>query len=362
MKNYNFVSVNEAGVLMNIIYPETLSENFIPKVEDLSEGGSWIERFPPMELRMIPRARVTGGSDIVTFQGMVVLEKATNPLAGKTIFRDSNLVGIDLANKNVSVQETPTLDVIECGYSMLGVFAGHWGHFIMERIPALLTAIPHLPRNSKILIPQGLDEIQLKLLLEIFEMYQRDLDVLVVPNGSSVNVDELFCCRLPCRITNDAKWIFNYDVAFPSYASREMQKIRSYLNPTEGQGGKVFITRRNTGARITSNILEIEDFMARSGYVIFNPDDCDFEERRAVFAGCDEIVAISGSAALNAIFCPKISSAILVTPLVRCLDQGLQNLFRPEKFKYVLADSSDDGIHPNIEISISRLSAALASG
>ena len=266
MKNYNFISVNEAGVLVDVIYPEMLSENFIPKVEGLSEGGSWIERFPPMELRMIPRARVTGGSDIVTFQGMVVLEKATNPLAGKTIFRDNNLVSIDLANKNVSVQETPTLDVIECGYSMLGVFAGHWGHFISERIPALLAVLPHLPKNSRILIPQELDEIQLKLLLEIFKMYKTEVDVTVVPNGGSVNVGKLLCCRLACRLTNDAKWTFIYDIAFPSYASQELQKIRSYLNPVKGPGGKVFITRRNSGARSTANILEIEDFKELSTF------------------------------------------------------------------------------------------------
>jgi hypothetical protein len=38
MKNYNFISADEAGMLVNVIQPSMLSENFIPKIDGLSEG------------------------------------------------------------------------------------------------------------------------------------------------------------------------------------------------------------------------------------------------------------------------------------------------------------------------------------
>ena len=113
---------------------------------------------------------------------------------------------------------------------------------------------------------------------------------------------------------------------------------------------KIFL-RRNSGTRKVTNAADLEKMLVARGYVLVEPEKLTFLQQVQLFKNAKEIVAPTGAAISNAIFCaPEAQVAILMGKHQNMIYKYWLNMLAPLRVKvfYVLGnivESRDLGIH-----------------
>jgi capsular polysaccharide biosynthesis protein len=113
---------------------------------------------------------------------------------------------------------------------------------------------------------------------------------------------------------------------------------------------KIFL-RRTSGTRKVTNAVELEKILLDRGYVIVEPEKLTFVQQTQLFNNAKEIVALTGAALSNAVFCkPGTHVAILMGKHEDMIYNYWSNMLAPLQVRvfYVLGDivkNHDLGIH-----------------
>ncbi len=308
-----------------------------------------------MTLMMLRNALLTDGSDIILSSEGAVFDKAKRTTSEKTIYHDSNLVGLNLSSGFLEVKESPVAGSVNRAYSMLGVYAGHWGHFLYERLPALFAVLPFLAEDTVILIPEGLNQVQLALLQTILKSHNKSNRFCIVKKNHSVRVGELFYSSFPVLLTNDMRWVSMYDYVVQWFGHIVWREMLKWICVSSNGPRKVFITRDARLSRSADNMGAVESFFRTQGYYIFRPEEHDYNSLRMTLGACETLVGVYGSALGNAIFCGSIKKAVFFAPFVRCVEQIFENLNQPVDFEYYPVGAMDQTTHPKLRIDVEKL-------
>ena len=343
--------------IFKIIYPPGPSIQYIPRIGNFSEQGSFTFHTPGFRLFKIDSARVTSKSDIIEHNGLCLTEKFFRITAPKTKHLDINFHSFDYFGKTVTIRDPLALHTVPQALSLMGVHASHWGHFINEYLPMLLPCLGHLPGDVPILINEGLDPIMHELLMKSFILKGVNNPIILVPHGLSIDVGTLYFCDRSTFITEDSRWGSIYDIIVQYFAPIEMSKLRN-MYKTDSKRHKIFLTRRS-GARVCQNLNEIEDFFTRNGFQLFDTDQMDLRARIEVFPHCEQMVGIFGSSLANGIFCPDMKRCDIIAPLIRCTDQLGPSMFQIPDCRFHLAWTNDDSVHPSFEVTRESLESVV---
>lgn len=351
-RKFRFVANDEVGELRHELYKRGASTQLIPPVAGLSSGGSWIQETPGLSLRCIRNVSVTEGSDLILGDDFAILDKATRQTTAKNIFHDSNLLGVNQPEKTVDVKPSVSLGNFARAYSMLGVFSAHWGHFVCERLLGLSTILPLLPDDAAILVPDGIDQVQSQLLLDVLLAQGKLNKIYLIPKKQSVSIGELFYSNLPVIVSNDSTWTSIYDQTIQYFANTEMNRIVEAVCTQSDGPRKIFFTRGGGSSKALENIAEVEEVYRSRGYYIFRPEDHTYRQRQVILGAAEVVSGVFGSAFFNLMFCPRVMSVSVIAPLIRCIDQIGQSLFCPSGFIYYLAEAKEQCLHPTTSFDI----------
>jgi hypothetical protein len=352
MNPRKFYSNEEAGDPQVKVYEPASSVQYLPRVHGMTEGGFWIQPTPGLTLMKMSEATVTEGSDVLANDNFVIFDKATRATSEKTIYHDCDLASLSIAERTLVLRDRHPVAKLKRAFTLLGVYSGHWGHFFTERILTLTAVLPYLPPDTIILVSNKLDPVARASLQVLINKIGKGHKIAFVGEKASVHVEELYYASQPVLMTNDSQWVSIYDFVIQWFGHVVQKTLTDCLSIPESGVKKVFFTRPITSSKSCSNIVEVEEFFAAKGYFIFRPEKLNFEERRKILGSCDEFAGLYGSAFANLTFSKNVRKAVILAPFVRCVEQTLQNLRRPDFFEYFPVSALDSHPHPRLRIDI----------
>lgn len=206
--------------------------------------------------------------------------------------------------------------VFKDGFLLAGRCAGNYFHWLIEYLPRLLAFNFDSFKNydGPIIIEKGLPS-QLK------ESLNFCIDALSI-KSSILEIDltrQVFKFER-IQIINTPTIILDDVDAFPYEESafmnlnwlQQFAKLFSSLKIASNSPKRVYLRRTNFNRRKLINENEIHSYMERNGFVSIFPEELSFSEQVELFANADIIVAQSGAALSNIIFCKQTCTVVVL--------------------------------------------------
>lgn len=302
------------------------------KTQPLSEGESFVHKSkPPLEIGIKLGPELTRQVDGLK---MWLLENV-NVVQGCQIFNDTSYFWYEFAadpkssfvagyygskplvrqfdNQHICKMdlENWTTVEVESGFLLAGRCSNNYFHWLIEYLPRILSfQVDALKTfDGSIIIEKGLP-------VQIIESLSFCLAKLKIKNPL-LQVDfslEILKCKKLYVLNTPT--IIHDDIDAFSYAESAYMNIpwlQAYVKLFQSKTMMVqtlspklvYLTRTNFSRRKLTNEPEISEYLTKKGFVSVYPENLSFEEQIEVFANADVIVAQSGAALSNIIFCKK---------------------------------------------------------
>ena len=273
---------------------------------------------------------ICGDSDLVINQdkGMAINDHLYN-LDKNLRYHDSIFVG----KKGNMILTAPikykTARRIKSGIMISCLYSYNYFHAVCDNLIRLLALKDcHIPNNVPIIVDYNnykYDSLK-KILETLVADYEREL--VVIKPRESLFVEHLYyISHINSFVLDRVDWseglLQDYTVD-----CNYMLELRDKLLPLKScdvhYGNRVFISRKNIKRR-SYNEDEIKEELSSYGFVAVSPEELSFEEQVALFNNADYIVASSGAALTNLIFC-KPGAKILIIERMRLKSSSLYSL------------------------------------
>lgn len=320
-------------------------------------------RFPEIFVATINNAITYGGTNLILADGEVVChdlydferDYTSEELHGRTL--------IDPKSGRIRWllhDEAP--EPIPVAATFVDACALNYAHWMTEVLPrVVLFCIEEQFKGVPIVVNEGLHH---NIMESLFAVAGSDREIITLPIGRALAVDKLHLTSVTGyvpfeqrtkRLSGHSHGVFN---------PRAFEILRNHLNALgqkieeEAKTEKIFL-RRNSGARKVTNSTELERLLTARGYVIVEPEKLTFLQQIQLFNNAKEIVASTGAALSNAIFCkPGTHVAILMAKHENMIYRYWCNMLTPIQIKvsYVLGnivENRDLGIHANFLVNTS---------
>jgi capsular polysaccharide biosynthesis protein len=176
-----------------------------------------------------------------------------------------------------------------------------YGHFLIECLPALVAAIEtdatrRFPAIAPPLLP-----------------WHRDLLALLLGSAPPPRVIEAPLARIEDAIYASTLDHFLHAPNAPLDRVRERILATSAVDPTIGPR-RIYVSRRDSADRVLINELDLETALAARGFAIVRPATLSVREQVALFHGADVVVAATGAAMANILFCRPGTKVVELQP------------------------------------------------
>lgn len=291
---------------VHTVFPAGTVDVRLPKVVGMSEGGSVRLAHPDCVLYRIPDAMQHAGSSAIRIGGRAAFfSKLGRLAANKEQFQDRDLVGW---NASVVVLRDPTR-IIEVGsaFSLLGVHAAHWAHFLVQYLPKLLFARPLIEAAGTLVIRSDCDGHIRAIIRACIPPHVQIVEV--DPVSDCVRFKELLYCTEVAYICDHADYTSLADVVIPEptrWAMRDALLALTEANANAAQVGEfpnLYIAF--DGERAPANGPELQAYFEQKGYRVIRPHLLDIREKIQLFSNADRVVGVACSGMTNVLFSRK---------------------------------------------------------
>lgn len=196
---------------------------------------------------------------------------------------------------------------IDKGIFLTGIYSWNFFHFFYAVLSKILDT-EDIPVDVPLLVDESCAYTpSYYRLLEILNKQNRK--IIYLKNNVTYNVGILYYISSPMIITPnlmpgvvEKPWHVQYDIEM-------LKRLRVELLPHRDTSRKypsrIFVSRKNASSRRKFNENECIMFLKQYGFEVVYPETLTIEEQIAVFNSAETIVAGSGAALTNLIFCPK---------------------------------------------------------
>ena len=318
-----------------------------------SPRGQYI--YPKIFVATIKHALTYGGTNLILADGEVVCHDLYDFKRDYTSEEFHGRTLIDPKSKRIRWllhDEAP--EPIPVAATFVDACALNYAHWMTEVLPriALFCADDRFP-GVPIVVNEGLHQNIMESLLLVA---RADREIIVLPVGRALAVNELYLTSVTGYVPFERRTTKLSGHSHGVFSSWAFEILRSHLNALvqkadeEAWPEKIFI-RRNSGARKITNTAELERLVVARGYVIVEPEKLTFLQQIQLFKNAKQIVAPTGAALSNAIFCkPGTHVAILMAKHENMIYNYWFNMLAPLQVRvfYVLGNiikNHDLGIH-----------------
>jgi|GEM_PF-704389 len=336
------------------VFPETDTKHV--KSSHLPPHDSY--DFPDIYLSEIKNAVVHGGTNLIKCDDQIIAhdlynfdtDSTSEEFHGKNaINRKSNTIKSILFN-NITRE-------VEIAASFLDALASNYAHFITEILPRIaIFAQMQEYKEVPILINANLHP---NILNAIAIVSGNDRKIIFVENSVSIAVKHLIVIsptgyvqfeRINKKSLNNCHGLFSPQ----AFAELKKQIIQNSPPANKEYPKKIYLRRRNA-ARSIENNYELEEHLIAGGFRVLEPDLIDFLEQTRIFANADIIVAPSGAALANIIFCRPQTKIIILMPRYRHTNYWYwQNMAKAAgcEVTYILGQEKSKTIHSSFSVNI----------
>lgn len=208
---------------------------------------------------------------------------------------------------------------IEKGFLLEGIFSSNWYHFVTQVLPKIKYT-SQIPKDVPIIVPPHCQENNnFRQALEIFvKQYALERQITYMPYNGAYIVKTLYVASAQGLLIPNLKkkvkemsrpeWCL-YKKSTIDFIRETMLKV---MDTTKTYPEKIYISRKNASARRSFNEDEIAEYMSTVGYAIVAPETYSVAEQVALFHHAKCIVACSGAALTNLLYCQQGCKVIIM--------------------------------------------------
>ena len=193
--------------------------------------------------------------------------------------------------------------------------ASNYAHWVTEVLPRIvLFCAEDTFRSVPIVVNDGLHK---NIMESLFLVAGTGRKIITLSIGRALAVDKLYLTSVAGYVPferRENKLSGHLHGVFSPLALGALRKHLTALNREKEQGvwpEKIFL-RRNSGARKVTNSNELEELLVAQGYVIVEPEKLSFLEQVGLFSNVKSVIASSGAAVANIIFCSPASKILIL--------------------------------------------------
>ncbi|SFC14067.1 Protein of unknown function [Marinospirillum celere] len=195
-----------------------------------------------------------------------------------------------------------TLKFEETHYLIDRCLDGGYFHFIYQVLPSIKMALNH--EESPKLLSFKLNKFKRNIINSIYG----DVDILELEEDTPTKIKNI---RIPSTILKKGHAIQ------PESWFKLNPSLFDFLRPLETCNkinNKIYLSRRKSGStrRQLSNSADLEYALEKLGYKIVYPEQLSFPEQRKLFEKADILVAESGAALSNIVFCRRKTKLVVL--------------------------------------------------
>jgi hypothetical protein len=186
----------------------------------------------------------------------------------------------------------PRHDIAGTVYSLVCLWVDSYYHWFHDVLPRLLTALPHLPGDTRYLVPRGLKPFQ----VESLEALGIHPDRMVEHDPAEDSAPEFLWFATPLATT------MHTSVAV---LAELRSRIRAHLlrnGPLRGAGRRIFVSRAKTARRRLLNEPEVSERLRQLGVETVCAEELSFAEQVALFSQTALLIAPHGAGLTNMLF------------------------------------------------------------
>jgi hypothetical protein len=299
---------------------------------DVLESSELKVHHPAQDILELNDVSVFGGSDIVKTSNGILWDKKYFHNFSPVILipGDSNLLSYN--EKGMKLKESKQVLLREYCFSMLGVHAKHWAHFLAQYLPKLfyMKESGLLKNDITILLPCYKDSQIMEIIDNAVSPYKnikieyiddntevRCKKLIYIPSASILGDYGVSCSFLHALIPQTVIDVLKIHLVNPL-----LEKVNAVR-----RGDKIFLSRKGKNRNLI-NYEEIEGYFEKKGFSIVEPHLLKLEEKVNLFHNASIIVGPFGSAFTNLLFCSKGTKVLLFAPIPRIEDPYIHTLIK----------------------------------
>ena len=265
-------------------------------------------QFPEVVVATIPDATIYGGTNLVLVDDEVLChdlydfarDYTSEELHGRTL--------IDARSRRIRwLLHDPAPEPIPVAATFVDACAPNYAHWLTEVLPRIaLFCAEERFLGIPVVVNDGLHKNIMESLILVAGAGR---EIITLPIGRALTVKELHLTsaagyvpfeRRESKLSGHSHGMFN---------PHALEIVRNRLLAVAGQMAfeeypQRVILRRNSAVRKLTSAREIEQLLVDAGYSVVEPDKLSFIQQVQLFAHARVVVASSGAALANIIFCP----------------------------------------------------------
>ena len=291
-------------------------------------------RFPEVFVVTITDAMIYGGTNLIPVDDEVIChdlydferDYTSEELHGRTLI-DTESMHIRWLLHDKAPAPIPV------AAAFVDACASNYAHWMTEVLPriAMFCAEDRF-HGVPIVVNDGLHE---NIMESLFLTVGDDREIITIPIGRALAVGQLYLTSVTGYVPFEQRTTKLSDHSHGMFSPQALELLRNKAGEfatgtlERGWPEKVFL-RRNSGVRVLINMAEIEQFMVSRGYVVIEPEKLTFLEQSQLFRNAKDIVAPTGAALANAIFCkPGTRVVVLMAKHDRMIYRYWHNMLTP---------------------------------
>jgi ABC-type polysaccharide/polyol phosphate transport system ATPase subunit/capsular polysaccharide biosynthesis protein len=352
---------------VKVAVPVSKAIPFLDRTTFELHSGEYI--FPSLYVAELNKVKVYGGSNLIFTSDSIVSHDLYD---FKSDFTSEELHGrhkIDIKRMGLRLLHYDARSInIPVAATFLDACSSNYAHWMSEVLPRIAIFCNH---KDYLGIPIIVDkELHPNIMDSLAIITGYDRKIILLPSRKAIRVERLLVMSvvgyLPFEIRKGYVGNRHHGLFNPHALNLIRNKSLLSLNllPHQTWPQKIYI-RRTSGARQVVNFAELEGELLLRGFVCIEPEKLTFVEQVALFANATDIVAPTGAALANAIFCqPSTRICILMSKhknMIYGYWQSMLATFNLE-ITHILGDIScnqDFDLHANFYINSDDLRSYL---
>lgn len=321
--------------------------------------------FPEIFVTTVCNAAIYGGTNLVCVGGEVIHHNLYDFVRDYTSEELHGRTAIDPKRRRIRwLFRDPEPERVESAAVFVDACAPNYAHWLTEVLPRVaLFCCEERYAGVPLVVNEGLHRNLVESLRMITHGTRR---IIMLPIGRAIVARELFLTsvagyvpfeRRDTRLTGHSHGIFS-PVAFAEMRLSLVKAVQSMPSPDLPK--KIYL-RRNSGVRKVVNSAEIERALVARGYAVIEPEKLSFSQQIQLFSRAEAVVASTGAAVANIIFCPPGARiSIFISSFADTSYWYWQNIAAASGnvVRYVLGEiepGSIQGIHADFHVDVEDL-------
>ena len=295
---------NISGMRIQQVFPAGAVDVHLPRVHQLCDGGNVRLCHPACSIYRISNAIQHPSSSVIRIEHGAIFEKNNRLAANKEIFQDQDIQACELGT--IYLRNPEKIIKVGSAFSLLGVHAWHWAHFLVQFLPKLIFSRRQIQAVGTIVVQKNLDSHIMEL---IRDNISNSVKIIEIDKNEYADFDQMYFCSEVAYVCDHADYTGIADIVIPKITrqvvAKTLNKFSDNCVVSQSKVDSTHIFVAYDGKRGAINAAEVELFFKHKGYFVVRPHLLTLKQKVQIFSKAEKVVGIASSGMTNIFFCKK---------------------------------------------------------